>query len=169
MARLSRGPFNLIWGGNTLADIEEIDVEVEVSTDEYETIQGATFELDGSYRASVVVTLLATDIASLAVIMPQYFVPNGGQMSTGETVNNAAGAIDVRAAACDEGLIYNNLDIESCANPADVLRLVNARSRIEDVDIDNKVRKVMVRFIAEPTQTEAVIQFFTKGTINVVS
>lgn len=164
-----RGPFNLKWGDNTIADVEEIDLEHEVSSDDYETLQGKTITIDGSYRVGATITLLGTDIASLAVLLPQYFVANGGQLSTGETVNNAQGAIDVRAAACDESLIFNNLDIESCSNPADVLRIVNARTRIEDVDIDNKVRKVMIRFIGESEPTEATLQFFKKGTINVVS
>lgn len=166
---LVRGPFNLRWGDNVLADIEEIDVEHEVATDDYETIQGKTYELDGAYRVALTATLLASDIPALAIVFPQYFVPNGGQMSTGETVNNADGAIDVRAAACDETLIYDNLDIESCANPSNVMRIVNARTRIEGVEIDNKIQKVMVRFVGESAQDEASIQFFKEGTINIVS
>lgn len=164
-----RGPFVLRWGDNVIQDVEEIDLSHEVSSDDYETLGGKTITIDGSYKVSATITLLATDIAALAAIMPQYFVPNGGLLSTGETVNNANGAIDVRAAACDESLIFNNLDIESCANPAEVLRIVNARTRIEDVDIDNKVRKVMVTFIGESESTEATLQFFKKGTISVVS
>lgn len=164
-----RGPFVLKWGDNTIQDVEEIDLEHEVASDDYETIQGKVLTVDGAYRVSATLTLLSTDIAALAAILPQYFVPNGQQLSTGETVNNANGAIDIKAASCDENLIFNNLDIESCANPAEVLRIVNARTRIEDVDIDNKIRKVMVRFIGESLGTEATLQFFKKGTINVVS
>ena len=164
-----RGPFTLRWGDNVIQDVEEIDLEHEVASEDYETIQGKTITVDGSYRVSAVLTLLATDRAALAAIMPQYFVPNGGTLSTGETVNDANGAIDIKAAACDENLIFNNLDIESCANPAEVLRNVNARTRIEDIDIDNKVRKVMVRFIGESAPTEATLQFFEKNSITVVS
>ena len=164
-----RGPFTLKWSDNTIQDVEEIDLNHEVSSDDYETLGGKTITIDGSYKVSATITLLATDIAALAAILPQYFVPNGGVLSTGETVNNANGAIDVRAASCDESLIFNNLDIESCSNPADVLRIVNARTRIDDVDIDNKVRKVMIMFIGESEATEATLQFFKKGTIAVVS
>lgn len=166
---LIRGPFTLKWGDNTILDVEEVDVEHEVSSDDYETVQGTIRTIDGAYRASVTLTLLSTDIATLAAIMPQYFVANGEELSTGETVNNANGAIDIRAAACDESMILNNLDITSCGNPADVMRLVNARTRIEDVDIDGKVRKVMVRFIGETDGTEATLQFFKSGSIAVVS
>lgn len=166
---LIRGPFNLRWGDNVIGDVEEIDVEYEVARDDYETLQGKTLTIDGAHKVSAVLTLLSTDIAALAALLPQYFVPNQGTLSTGERVNNANGAIDVAAAACDENLIFNNLDIESCSNPADVMRIVNARTSIEDVDIDGKVRKVMVRFLGESDPSEGVLQFFKKGTINVVS
>lgn len=164
-----RGPFTLKWGDNTIEDVEEIDLEHEVDSEDYDTVQGKTLTIDGAYRVSATITLLSTDIPALAALMPQYFVPNGGQLSTGETVNNANGAIDIKAAACDESLIFNNFDIISCANPAEVMRIVNARTRIEDVDIDNKVRKVMVRIIGESLGTEATLQFFRQGTIAVVS
>lgn len=164
-----RGPFTLRWGDNVIQDVEEIDLEHEVDSEDYDTLQGKTLTIDGSYKVGATITLLSTDIAALAAIMPQYFVPNGGQLSTGETVNEANGAIDIRAAACDEELIFNNLDIESCENPANVMRIVNARTRIEDVDLDNKIRKVMIRFVGESLGTEATLQFFKKGTISVVS
>lgn len=164
-----RGPFTLRWGDNVIQDVEEVAVEHEVTSDDYETVQGKTITIDGPYKVSVTLTLLASDIPTLAVIMPQYFVANGGVLSTGETVNNASGAIDVRAAACDESIIYNNLDIESCGVPADVLRIVNARTRIESIEMDNKIRKVMVRFIGESESDEATVQFFKKNTIAVVS
>lgn len=164
-----RGPFTLRWGDNVIEDVEELDLEHEVARDDYETLQGKVLTIDGAYKVSAVLTLLATDIAALAAIMPQYHVPNGGILSTGETVNNAQGAIDIKAAACDENLSYNNLDIESCGNPSDVLRIVNTRTTIEDIDIDSKLRKVMVRFVGESFGTDATLQFFKKGTISVVS
>lgn len=164
-----RGPHILYWGGNRIEGVEELDLEHEVDEEDYPTLDGKTRTLDGPYKVTATITLLETDIAALAVLMPQYFVPNGGILSTGETVNNAAGAIDIKAASCNQGTINNNLDIESCGNPADVLRIVNARSRIDDVDYDNKVRKVMIKFIGEADASEATIQFFKKNTIATVS
>lgn len=164
-----RGPFNIKWGDNVIQDVEELDVNHEVDSDDYNTLGGKVITLDGPYKVDATLTLLSTDIASLAAIMPQYFVPNGGQLSTGETVNNAAGAIDISAASCDTEIIYNNLDIESCGTPSDVMRLVNCRTRIEDVDLDNKIRKVMVHFIGESQGLDATMQFFKKNTIHVVS
>ncbi len=164
-----RGPFTLKWGDNSIQDVEEIDLEHEVTSEEYETVGGKVIEVDGPYKVGLTITLLASDIASLALVFPQYFVANGGILSTGETVSEANGAIDVKAASCDESVIYNNLDIISCGSPADVVRIVNARSRIEGIEVDGKIRKVMVRFIGEPGTGDATMQFFKQGTINVVS
>ncbi len=164
-----RGPFSIKWGDNTISDVEEVSIEHEVDSEDYQTVQGRTLELDGSYKVTATLTLLASDIPALSAILPQYFVANGGTMSTGEHVNNADGAIDIKAASCDESIVYNHLDIISCANPANVLRIVNARTKIDGVEIDNKVQKVMVKFVGESDLNEATIQFFRQGTINVVS
>jgi len=164
-----RGPFNINWGANTLLSIEEIEVEYEQDTEEYSTVQHQTFELDGPIKASVSLTFLATDVASLAVVVPQYHVANGGTLSTGETVSSADGAIDVLALNCDTSPTYNNLDIISCGNPGEVYRLVNARSKIDSVEFDDKIRKVVVKFIGEPAQNEASIQFFAESGITPIS
>lgn len=164
-----RGPFDIKWGDNVIADIEELDLEHTIDSEDYQTVQGRTLEIDGSYKATVILTLLASDIPALAAILPQYFVPNGGILSTGETVNNAAGAIDIKPAACDDDIVFNNLDIISCGNPAQVLRITHARTKIEGVEIDNKVQKVMVKFVGEALPSEATMQFFRENTINVVS
>ena len=166
---LVKGPFNLKWGDNVIADVEEITVEHEVDSEDYETVQGKNIELDGSYKIGVSLTLLASDIPALAAVLPQHFVPNGGVLSTGETVNQADGAIDVKPGSCEDETVYNHLDIISCETLAHVFRVVNARTRIEGIEFDNKVRKVMVRFIGEAASDEATVQFFREGTINVVS
>lgn len=166
---LVRGPFTLKWGDNVLNDVEEISIEHEISTDDLETLNGRTYEIDGSYKITATITLLATDLAALAILLPQHFVPNGQVMSTGETVSNAQGAIDVAPHDCDTSLIYNNLDIISCANPSQTTRIVNARTKIDGIDVDNKVQKVMVKFVGEAASDEATVQFFKTGSINVVS
>lgn len=169
MARLVKGPFNIKWGDNTILDVEEIEVNSEISRDDFETVQGRTITVDGSRKATVKLTLLASDIPALAAIMPQYFVPDGQLLSTGETVNHAEGAIDIAAAvACDQSEVTNNLDVIACGSPADVFRLVNARSSFEDITFD-KVRKVGITFIGDPQGEDGILQFFRQGTINVVS
>lgn len=166
---LVRGPFDIVWGENTLTNIEEIENEFEQDSEDYTTVQHQTYELDGPIKASVTLTFLATDVAALAAVLPQYHVANGEVLSTGETVSDADGAIDVAAASCDEDPVYNDLDIISCANPGQVFRLVNARTKIDSIEFDDKIRKVMVKFIGEPGAGEANVQFFKEGTIAVVS
>lgn len=166
---LVRGPFDLKWGDNTLLNIEEISVEYEQDSEDYTTVQHSTFELDGPIKATVMLTLLASDVAALSVVLPQYHVANGGVMSTGETVDNAYGAIDVVASDCDASDVYNDLDVISCANPGEVMRLINSRTKLDSIEFDDKVRKVMVKFIGEPATDNGSVQFFKEGTINVVS
>lgn len=166
---LVRGPFDIAWGGNTLVNIEEIEVEYEQDSEDYTTVQHQTFELDGPIKSTVTLTLLASDVPALSVVLPQYHVANGGVLSTGETVNEANGAIDVLALDCDDEPVYNDLDIISCANPGQVFRLVNARTKLDSIEFDDKIRKVMIKFIGEPAQGDGNVQFFKEGTINVVS
>lgn len=169
MATLVRGPFDLTWGANTLASIEEISVDYSVDSDDYQTVQHQTYELDGAIKATVTLTFLASDVPALAAVVPQYHVANGGTMSTGEIVNDADGAIDVIALDCDEAAVYNDLDIVACGNPGQVFRLVNARTKIDSIEFDDKVRKVMVKFVGEPAQGQANVQFFKDGTLSNVS
>lgn len=166
---LIKGPFTLTWGNNTIEDVEEISVDHSISSDEFETIQGKTYEIDGAYKVSATITLLGSDIPSLAAILPQHFKANGEVLSTGETVSDADGAIDVVPGACDESVTYNDLDIKSCASTSNVARIVNARTKIEGIEFDGKVQKVMVKFVGESGTDEASIQFFKDGTIAVVS
>lgn len=164
-----KGPFEFQWGGNVLTDIEEVETNVEQDTEERTTLGGSTYEFDGPIKASATLKLMRSDLPALAVVLPQYFVPNGGVMSTGETVNNAEGAIDWGAAACNAAQIYNDLDIISCGTPGQVFRLVNARTKGEAIEFDQYLGTVSIRFIGEPAPGEANVQFFTEGTISVVS
>lgn len=163
---LIKGPFTIKWGDNTIEDIEEIDVEHSIDSEDFQTLQGRTYEIDGSYKVSATITLLDSDIDVLAVLLPQHYVANGEQMSTGETVTNEDGAIDIKAASCDEDPVTNSLDIMSCANPSNVLRIVDCRTKVEGVEISDKVQKVMVKFVGEASADEATIQFFKDGTLS---
>lgn len=164
-----KGPQDIRLGNNTLKGIEDFTVEFEQDSEDYQTIQGGTYELDGPIKIGATATFLETDVPSLAVVVPQYYVPQGQDLSSGETVIDEQGAIDVRAAACDEDLIFNDLDIISCSNPANILRLKNVRTRVDSVEVDNKIRKVIIRFVGEPVQGEGVMQFFRQGGIDPMS
>lgn len=164
-----RGPFDIKWGDNTISDVEEINIEHSIDSEDYKTVQGRTLEIDGSYKATATITLLASDIPALSAILPQYFVANGGILSTGETVSNADGAIDIAPRNCDDELVFNNLDIISCGSPAQIARIVNARTKIEGIEVNEKIQKVMIKFIGEASPDEATLQFFRQGTIATVS
>ena len=167
---LVKGPFNLKWGGNTLLDVSEISLDYSQDSNDYTTVAGGKYTVDGAISASVTLTFLASDVAALATVLPQYHVANGEVMSTGETVTDANGAIDIKAASCDSDSVYNNLDIISCGNPGQVFRLVNARTKIDSMEFaDNAIRTVSVMFLGEPAQGDGNIQFFKDGSLAVVS
>lgn len=170
MAQLVRGPFTVKWGANTLEDITEVSLDYEQETNDYTTIDNRRYTIDGAINASVSVTLLKSDVAALAMVIPQYVVANGGLMSSGETVTSADGAIDVLAASCENDPVYNDLDIIGCGANAEVFRLKNARTRIDSMELaDNSVRTVTVVFVGEPASGEANVQFFKQNGLSVVS
>lgn len=167
---LVKGPFNVRWGVNTLQDVSEISLEYEQESNDYTTIDNRRYTIDGAINTSVSTTLLGSDVAALAAVLPQYHVPNGGFLSTGEQVTDADGAIDVVAASCDSDPVYNDLDIVACGNNAQVVRLKNARTKIDSMELaDNAVRTVTVMFIGEPDAGTANIQFFAENGIDDVS
>lgn len=54
---LVRGPFEIKWGDNVITDIEEVNIEHTVASTEFETVQGTTLEIDGSYKVNATITL----------------------------------------------------------------------------------------------------------------
>lgn len=158
---LVKGPFNFKWGANTIKNVSDISVDYSVDTSDTSTLDGNKFTVQTGMSATVTLTLLENDIASLATLLPQYYVAQGGTLSTGETVANPAGAIDVTAASCTTSDVYNQLDIYACGTNAQVLRLVRARTQIDSVDVADGLRTVAVQFIGEPQAGDAVIQFLT--------
>lgn len=164
-SNLVKGPFVVKWGNNTLTNVQDYSFDYNVDSNEYTTIDGRKTTLDGAISASVSIQLLKSDVASLAVVLPQYFVPQGQTMSTGEVVANVSGAIDVMAASCSAVPVYNNLDIISCGTNSTVLRLVSARSTIDSVDLqDSTVLTFTVKFIGEPAAAQGAVQVFTSAT-----
>ena len=164
MAKLVKGPFSIQWGSNPILDVSELGFNYDVATNDYETIQGTTYTVEGAITASVEVTLLASDVASLATIFPQYYVAKGSTLSTGEQVTGQDGAIDIKAAACDSSSSNYNLEITSCNG--EVTRLVNARTSLSGVDFaDNSLRTVTVTFRGEPENGQGILQFFGENAI----
>lgn len=157
---LVKGPFSLKWGQNAILDVSEVTFNYEVATNDYQTVQGDTYHTEGAMDANVEITLLASDVAALSVLFPQYFVAKGEKLSTGETVLSDDGAIDIVAASCDTENTSYDLDIISCTG--DVTRLKNARTRLSAINLENnELRTVQVTFIGE-AQGEACVQFLGK-------
>jgi hypothetical protein len=156
---LVKGPFNFKWGANQLNNISDISVDYSVDTNDTTTLDGNKYTVQTGMSATVTLTLLDNDIASLATVLPQFYVPMGGTLSTGETVGESQGAIDVTAASCTTSDVYNQLDIYACGTNAQVLRLVHCRTQIDSIDIADGLRTVAVQFIGEPASGDAVVQF----------
>jgi hypothetical protein len=152
-----RGPFSLTWGDNTLDDIESIDINYQTNSEIYAANSGLVYQIDKSMQANVTLTLLANDIASLAVVLPQYYVAQGGELGDGSFVSDSRGAIDIRADDCDTEPIYNDLIVTSCGNPSESFKLLSARTIIEGFEI-GKIRKIVVKFIGEPDAGKSLIQ-----------
>ena len=164
MAKLVKGPFSIKWGENAILDVSELTFNYDVATNDYDTIQGTTYTIDGNITASVELTLLKTDVSALATIFPQYYVAKGEPMSTGETVTADEGAIDIVAASCDTENTNANLDIISCNG--EVTRLVNARTSLSGLEIaDNSLRTVTITFRGEPASGAGIVQFFAENGI----
>lgn len=164
-----KGPFTLEWNDDTLVGVESIDTTYDVASTDRESVQGVTYTIYGAHKATVEIPLLESDVPSLAVVLPQYYVANGGTLSTGETVVSTDGAIDVVPGGCEVGQEASSLLITSCGNPGQVFRLVNATSEISGVSHDDGLRVVSVIFTGTPEPGQATIQFFKEGTVAGVS
>lgn len=160
---LVKGPFNFKWGPNTLTNISEISVDYSVETSDTSTLDGNKYTTQTGMSATVTLTLLDNDIAALATILPQYYKAQGETLSTGETVSQAQGAIDIVAASCETSDVYNQLDIHACGSNAQVMRLVNARTQVDSIDIGDGLRTVAIMFIGEPASGQAVVQFLQQN------
>lgn len=161
---LVKGPFSIKWGNNPVLDVSEIGFNYEVASNDYTTVDGRTFQVEGAITASVELTLLSSDVDALRTILPQYYVPKDSNLSTGQKVTADEGAIDIVAASCDTSNTNYNLDITSCTG--EVTRLVNARTSLSSQEFaDNAVRTVTITFVGEPEQGQGIVQFFKQGGI----
>ena len=163
------GPFNVDFGQNTLAEIETISVDPTVETTTVNSVQGKTHTIQGPLGITAELTFLETDIPALSVILPQYHVAQGQTLSTGETVTDEDGAIDIVAAACDNEMSLEDLVIRSCANPAQIFRIPQASTTVTGVTFEDNRRGVVVTVTGNAPADVAVMQFFTQGGITPVS
>lgn len=166
MGRIVRGAFDFQYGANTLAEIDEFSVNYDVATDDQTSLQGRTYEIEGAHKVSVEVSFLHSDVPSLAVALPQFFVANGEQLSTGETVTDPEGAIDIVPSNCETDSDVASLIVRSCGDNAEVSRIPQCTTRFGGFVFDGNVRKVKVVFNGVGTTTT---QFFREDAITNVS
>lgn len=167
MGRMIKGPFNFKYGANTLAEIESINFDYSVDSDDKKTVQGHNRTVYGAHKVMVTAKFLQSDVPSLAVVLPQYFVANGETLSTGETVTDSEGAIDLVPGGCAASATTESLIIESCGTGGQILRVLECATEIAAIDMDEKNMTVDVSFTG--FSDSATIQMFKKGAIAVVS
>lgn len=143
---LVKGPFNFKWGTQELHNISEISVDYTVDTSDTTTLDGNKFSIQTGVGMTVTLTLLDNDVASLATILPQYYDSDNGM-------------IDIAAASCDTGEFYDDLEITACGTDQQVLRLMNARTQVDSIDIGDGMRTVAIMFVGEPASGQSVVQF----------
>lgn len=166
-----KGPFDLTWGTGedgsiTLQGVESVDLSFEQESNDYTTVDGRTITVKGAISASAEITLLESDAKTLSPILPQFARNTGATMSTGETVADGQVAIDVLAGDCTSEAEKRDLDIVSCGNPGEILRIKNCSTSLSGIDLENnQVRTVTITFTGEPTQGMAAAQMFQKGAL----
>lgn len=157
------GPYRVKYGSVIFDDVTEVSWDYSADTNEQTMIDGRTKTLPTTTSASVDVTLYAADIQTLSLIFPQYAVPAGGTMSTGETTDEPA--FDAKAmSACGATDLEEDLEIIGCKLTT---RLVNAKATISSIDYeDNVTQNVTITFTGQPNAGEAVFQMYKTGSLH---
>jgi hypothetical protein len=160
------GPWDIEVGGLILAGIEALAVNYSVKEDNFDSLQGNAYTIDGPHKASIEATFLETDIPSLKAALPQHWIANGGTLSTGETVADSDGAIDIVPSNIGNP---RDLIVVSANNPGHVIRFNGTTSQISGVETTTTIRKIKVKFNVQPVQGKALVQFFKEGAVAGIS
>lgn len=161
-----KGPHNIQFGGVTILDVEEVEVDYSQDSEEYDTLQGNKRIYDTTVLVEATLTLLANDVDALKVFVPDYWVAQGETLSTGETVDDPDGAIDITPGGCVTTETKHAV-ITSCSNPNQSFRIPECSVRIDGVEFDGAAaRKVMVKLRGEHTTP---LQFYPEGAVETVS
>lgn len=166
MATKNIGPYTVKYGSIQMDDVTEVSWDYSADTNEQTTIDGRTLTVPTTTSASVDVTLYAADIQILSLIFPQYAVPAGGTMSTGEVTDKLA--FDAKAmSACGATDLEDDLEIIGCGITT---RLVNAKATISSIDYeDNVTQNVTITFTGQPRAGQAVFQMYENGSLHAQS
>lgn len=160
------GPYRVKYGSVIFDDVTEVSWDYSANTNEQTMIDGRTKTLPTTTTASVDVTLYAADIQTLSLVFPQFAVPAGGTMSTGEVTTEAA--FDALAmSACGSMDLEEDLEIIGCKLTT---RLVNAKATISSIDYeDNITQNVTLHFTGNPDAGQAVFQIYKNGSLQAAS
>lgn len=154
------GPWDIEVAGIILGEIESLNFTYGVKSDTFDSLQGQSTTVYGAHSAEIEATFLETDITSLKAAIPQYWVPNGATLSTGEVITDPNGGIDIVPGNTGNP---RDLILVSANNPGQVMRLNDTTSEMSGVDITGTIRKVKVKFNCQPTAEQALLQFFKEG------
>lgn len=142
-----RAPFTLTYCDAELSCVEDISIDYEVDEQEFECVQGSNFVEQFNTTVEVELTFLETDVASLAAVLPQHFVPAGGTLGDGTVVQCPDGAIDIIAGGCTSSDEPCDLIITPCDDdPCGVTKIHDVVTSISDIDFGDKIRKITVKF-----------------------
>lgn len=163
---LNIGPYKVKYGSVIFEDVTEVSWDYSADTNEQTMIDGRTKTLPTTTTASVDVTLYAADIQTLSLVFPQFAVPAGGTMSTGEIATEPA--FDALAmSACGSTELTEDLEIIGCKLTT---RLVNAKATISAIDYeDNVTQNVTITFTGNPDAGQAVFQIYKNNSLQAAS
>lgn len=164
----SVGPFTFEWNNITINNVEEVELTHEIQSEQIPTLDHKTLEFTGSFAFNAIITLAMVDVPIIGSLLPQFFVPYQGIMSTGELVVDEEGAIDVVPGRCDDQT-YADLLVTSCGDPGNVFRGVNTRTVPEAISFDQYRQTVQIKFIGEAPAGQATIQLYRDGGIVIAS
>lgn len=163
-----RGPYHLYYGGTDVSDVSDLSFDYSPDTQEYTNLLGNKRKITTGASASVSAKVLRSDIPTLAAMLPQYFVAMGEVLSSGETVTNTEGAIDVDLASCSAITFTDDLLIVDCTG-TQAMRYRNVETRIDGQDNnDNALLTWTVVFEASP-QSGAPVQLLGAGDFSIES
>jgi len=164
-----KGPFTVRFGATTITDVMDYSPSFDVTSNDYTTIDGRTSTITTGIKASVELQLRGLTPSAVAAVLPQYYKAHDEVLSTGQTVTNADGAIDIVPAACSEEDIANDLDILDCTGNLAV-RINSAVATLSSIDMqDGALLTITVAFTGQPGQGEAVAQILGGGDTTVDS
>lgn len=153
-----------LWG------IGSVEFEVERDSIDVEDIHGLKVEIPGSLKTGATFELNRTDVQTLRSYLGQHWVPQGGTLSSGETVLAEEGAIDIVPSGCEVEAKLWHIEFISCSTPRQVKRLLYGKFDYQEESINGAAeRTTTVKLTSQPPAGVAPIQYYAEGGISIVT